>query len=710
MSVTMDLGKVGVLYKGTHDSTQTYEKNDIVMSNGSGYIAKQNVPVGIAISNSSYWGTIVVGADSNVFATKAYTANTYATIADVSALQAAVSSPLVANAVANMTDTEKVYVYTGSETGYTNGNWYYYNGSAWVSGGTYNSQGIGDGSITTAKLANGAVTDAKLAQSGGVLDEVSDLKSDLGALINIPITTTNGYINGDGTIHVQSSDQEVYTNKISVLPTEKYRVRLVYPTNKWMWLVYAQYDVNGNFISRVTVPNSSGNQAVANEVITISADVYSIAFSYRTYGNATFTVSNLQSLLELSPGLSELSSGLSSCNNTISLTESLLANGTILKILSPEYGGFNDAGEEVTSATRIRSGYFENRNKGIYITPKSGYMFGFHTYGGAHTWSGWKTTKTEIPVNESIRLLFDSSPSGSVNPDIDEWNDKFILNTDITAQASQPHNINYSKNIGSISRLGYQSQFPECSIPAYKEAYKNGFRIMLCDVRWTSDNIPVCLHDETINGQARHSNGTVISETIYISDITLEQANEYDWGIAYGDQFAGLNIPTLESVAQFAKWMNCELYVEIKGLPTDTQLESMYDVLDLFNLGKALTFSASYISILETVAPRYPLARLGFGVAPSGISQSNVTALEALKTDVNEVFFHVWQNNDVSGIVTAEILSLLKGTNIGFELTEIQTDAKFLEFISDPNNAYVTRVAIRNKPVENYLYDYYMNS
>lgn len=51
----------------------------------------------------------------------------------------AVGSPSVARTVAAMTDTSKVYVYSGSETGYTAGNWYYYNGSAWVSGGVYNS-------------------------------------------------------------------------------------------------------------------------------------------------------------------------------------------------------------------------------------------------------------------------------------------------------------------------------------------------------------------------------------------------------------------------------------------------------------------------------------------------------------------------------------------------------------------------------------------
>ena len=51
-------------------------------------------------------------------------------------------APLVASTVAGMTNTSRVYVYTGSETGYTAGHWYYYNGSAWADGGAYNSSTV----------------------------------------------------------------------------------------------------------------------------------------------------------------------------------------------------------------------------------------------------------------------------------------------------------------------------------------------------------------------------------------------------------------------------------------------------------------------------------------------------------------------------------------------------------------------------------------
>lgn len=108
-------------------------------------------------------------------------------------------SPLVASTVAGMTDHTRVYVYTGSESGYTNGNWYYWNGSAWTSGGVYNSQGITtDTSLTIA----GRAADAKAAgdRLDVAEDDIADLKSDLNLLLDAIPDTTQSYTFSDGQV------------------------------------------------------------------------------------------------------------------------------------------------------------------------------------------------------------------------------------------------------------------------------------------------------------------------------------------------------------------------------------------------------------------------------------------------------------------------------------------------------------------------------
>ena len=97
----------------------------------------------------------------------------------VDGAMAAVGHANTAATKAAMTDTSKVYVYVGSGTGaddgMVNGNWYYYDGSAWVSGGVYNATAIEtDTSLSIAGSAADAKTtgDAIRATDSIIFDDV----------------------------------------------------------------------------------------------------------------------------------------------------------------------------------------------------------------------------------------------------------------------------------------------------------------------------------------------------------------------------------------------------------------------------------------------------------------------------------------------------------------------------------------------------------
>ena len=64
--------------------------------------------------------------------------------AEISALGS--TSPLVADSTSDMTDTTRIYVNT------TNGKWYYYDGDSWEIGGTYQSTGLADNSVSKFNL------------------------------------------------------------------------------------------------------------------------------------------------------------------------------------------------------------------------------------------------------------------------------------------------------------------------------------------------------------------------------------------------------------------------------------------------------------------------------------------------------------------------------------------------------------------------------
>ena len=104
-----------------------------------------------------------------------------------SAIMGQIGAPYIATTVAGMTDKTRVYVYQGSESGYTSGNWYYWNGSAWTSGGTYNSAAVNtDKTLTQSD---------KPADSAIVGKEIGSLKESLGDIESKFEIETEAFVN-----------------------------------------------------------------------------------------------------------------------------------------------------------------------------------------------------------------------------------------------------------------------------------------------------------------------------------------------------------------------------------------------------------------------------------------------------------------------------------------------------------------------------------
>ena len=104
-----------------------------------------------------------------------------------------IGSPLKASTAAAMTNYDKVYVYTGEEQGYTAGNWYYYDGNNWVSGGVYNSA-----AISTDKTLSVEDEPADAAAVGDVVSRVAATEStvyDLGTQVGTALNNVSAIDN-----------------------------------------------------------------------------------------------------------------------------------------------------------------------------------------------------------------------------------------------------------------------------------------------------------------------------------------------------------------------------------------------------------------------------------------------------------------------------------------------------------------------------------
>lgn len=218
-----------------------------------------------------------------------------------SARSAAYGSPLTANTAAAMTNTDKVYVYTGSESGYLYGHWYYYNGTAWTDGGVYQSQGVQTDPTLTLE---GVPADAKATgdRIGAAEEDVADLKDALeSGTRNINTSKSGRYFVNEstGAITENASSTTMYgmSDAISVESGTVYTVTFfgVSTTSGMLAGFYAYYDSSKTFLSGGHYTNDSISSKGWVKTFETPANAKYVAFSIY---NSPLTLNNAEIQIE----------------------------------------------------------------------------------------------------------------------------------------------------------------------------------------------------------------------------------------------------------------------------------------------------------------------------------------------------------------------------------------------------------------------------
>jgi len=210
-----------------------------------------------------------------------------------------------------------------------------------------------------------------------------------------------------------------------------------------------------------------------------------------------------------------------------------------------------------------------------------------------------------------------------------------------------------SKIIKGINHRGYNQEAPENTIPAYKLSVEHGFKFVETDVRFTSDNVPVLLHDATVD---RTSDGTG-----NIADMTYAQVSELDFGSWKSSTYTGTKIPTLEEFIIFCKNTNIYPYLEMTAQYTTEQIKVAYDIIKKYGMECAVTWIGANVTALTEIVNIDPCARIGL-ITWGEPTSASVNTARSLMTGVNEVFL----NLDITYASTA--VSVAKEANIPLEL------------------------------------------
>lgn len=202
--------------------------------------------------------------------------------------------------------------------------------------------------------------------------------------------------------------------------------------------------------------------------------------------------------------------------------------------------------------------------------------------------------------------------------------------------------IDPTEKVYTIAHRGASGYAPENTIPAFELAIDMKTDYIELDVQLTKDQVPVIIHDKTIN---RTTNGKG-----YVKDFTLEELSKLDAGSWFNEQYpmfardkyVDLRIPTLEEVfEQFGK--EVDYMIEIKDSTLNSNIESMlneqilnYDLSDHVAIH---SFSEESLRRFHSINPSIPLYQIvWYDRSVYKISESDINKLKTYAVGISPNF------------------------------------------------------------------------
>ena len=185
-------------------------------------------------------------------------------------------------------------------------------------------------------------------------------------------------------------------------------------------------------------------------------------------------------------------------------------------------------------------------------------------------------------------------------------------------------------SVKAVAHRGYSNDAPECTLIAYKRAFEKGFRYCEVDLRLSSDDVWMCIHDSTID---RTSNGTGA-----VSSMTEAVLKSFDYGSWKNVEYTGETIPNAAEFLTQCKRLGMHPYLEIKeSNPTQTMIDSLVQIVSRRGMKGRVSYIAFDGATLDKVLVADPTARVGqLGAMTSQL----ITDATNRQTSSNEVFIN----------------------------------------------------------------------
>ena len=151
------------------------------------------------------------------------------------------------------------------------------------------------------------------------------------------------------------------------------------------------------------------------------------------------------------------------------------------------------------------------------------------------------------------------------------------------------------------SHRGFNSIAPENSMPAFGAAVAMGAEEIEFDLWWTKDGEIISIHDPTLD---RVSDGTG-----FVYEHTYEELKALDFGVKYGERFAGLKVLRFEEILQKLAChviMNIHLKPDSQAPYDEAVLRKILALIDKYDCRKYVYFMSVNIGVLKKLGELAP--------------------------------------------------------------------------------------------------------
>lgn len=154
-----------------------------------------------------------------------------------------------------------------------------------------------------------------------------------------------------------------------------------------------------------------------------------------------------------------------------------------------------------------------------------------------------------------------------------------------------------------VAHRGDSARAPENTLPAYRTALRLGVWRLEADVRFTSDDVPVLMHDTTVD---RTTNGSG-----EIAGMALSQVRALDAGSWFAKRYTGVKVPTLNQVLGYGRTRGARFLVELKTRPTAAQMDTLLDGFRRLGMTERVRVTSLDAATIQAVRAAAPGLRTG---------------------------------------------------------------------------------------------------